>query len=466
MTRAPEAGLRTVRPLTARYVASDVGSRPLEPANADPEVVRNVRMALEDRLLTRPAFLEATEVARLEDDLNGVVDLLFSLPDRLFDGDLAAFAAAVGLNPAQTRLVLRSPVPEPTRIGRADLYRDDTGFRLLEFNLSSALGGLQTPELNRLLLTDDRLARFVHDERLSFPDTVAALAEVIKAAAPGCGRSAAPRRVALMDCASGYRSTEPEIRVLARLLASHGVTAVPCHTGQVREDGGRILVDGDRIDVVYRFFTLGELTADAASTAAAEALLDALARCEVPLLSPLRTSMHGNKLALAMLWEDACQETFAPHELELVRRLLPWTHELRTGTVRTREGAAVDLLDHCRRHRERLVLKPAHGLGGTGTVLGRGVGDEEWAAHLNASLGRPHVVQELVAPQPEPFPSTAEPGAASEWVLNWGAFLIGRRYAGAFLRGLPTERADVISYAERAHAGCVFQARTDRTCSE
>ncbi|MET9356581.1 hypothetical protein ABZY14_26865 [Streptomyces sp. NPDC006617] len=455
MTRAARAGSRTAARLTARYL--DVaGDRAPVLEDADPRLAGNVRLALEERLLTRPAFLEAAEVEELEVDLNGIVDLLLSLPDRLFDGDLPAFAAAVGLNPAQARLALRAPVPEPARIGRADLYRDGTGFRLLEFNLSSALGGLQTPELNRLLLSDGRLARFVRDEGLCFPDTVLALAEAITDATGAVGHPA-PHRVALMDCAGGYRATEPEIRVLAGLLAPHGVEAVPCHTGQVREAGGRILVDGRPVDLVYRFFTLGELTADAASATAAGALLDSFARCGVPVLSPLRTSMHGNKRALAMLWEERCRRTFTPREQELVRRLLPWTRELRPGTVTTREGTGVDLLDHCRRNRRRLVLKPAHGLGGAGTVLGRSATDEEWAALLRTALERPHVVQELVTPQPEPFPA-ADGSGAGGWVLNWGAFLIGRRYAGSFLRGLPTARADVVSYAARAHAGCVFQA--------
>jgi hypothetical protein len=258
-----------------------------------------------------------------------------------------------------------------------------------------------------------------------------------------------------MDCPSGYRWTEREITVLARLLAPHGIEAFGCHTGQVSESGGRVVVQGRPVDVVYRYFTLGELTSDAATTAAAEELLDVFARCEVPVLSPLRTSMHGNKRALAMLWEERFQSTLTARERDLVGRVLPWTHELRHGPATVR-GERVDLLTHCLRHRERLVLKPAHGLGGSGTVLGRAVTDEEWGTSLERALSQPHVVQELVTPVPESFPDP-QTGEPAEWVLNWGAFLIGRRYAGAFLRGLPAGRADVVSYAAGAHAGCVFQ---------
>jgi hypothetical protein len=450
----PRTG-RPADPITARYLEADAGRRPITPAALDPDRLRTVRAAFEDRFLSRPVFLAATDAALLEADLNGVVDLLLSLPERLFDGDLHAFAAAVGLRPHQARLALRPPAPAPVRIGRADLYRDAHGFKLLEFNLSSALGGLQIPEMNRLLLDDAAVAEFVEAEGLGFPDTVAALAEAVRATARQSGHAQEPYRVALMDCPAGYRGTEPEITVLARLLAPHGIEAFGCHTGQVSESGGRVAVQGRPVDVVYRYFTLGELTADAATTAAAEELMDVFARCGVPVLSPLRTSMHGNKRALAMLWEERCRSTLTARERDLVARLLPWTHELRHGPATVR-GERVDLLAHCRRHRERLVLKPAHGLGGSGTVLGRAVTDGEWAAGLERALSQPHIVQELVTPVPEAFPAP-QTGEPAGWVLNWGAFLIGRRYAGAFLRGLPAGRADVVSYAAGAYAGCVFQ---------
>ncbi|MFG2116795.1 glutathionylspermidine synthase family protein [Streptomyces sp. NPDC048718] len=442
--------------LTGRYLGSAAGRSALWPENPDQHRLHAVREGLEDRFLTRPFFLQKEEVDLLERDLNGVVDLLFSLPERLFDGDPHAFASAVGLRPEQARIALRPPVREPGRIGRADLYHDGTGFRLLEFNLSSALGGLETAELNRLLLEDPKLADFATEEGLAFPDSLGAVARLIRETADNAGHDGGTLRVALMDWHTGYPKTEPEIRVLARLLGEHGIEAVPCHTGQVREADGRILADGRPVDLVYRFFTLGELTADSASSARADELLDAFTRCDVPVLSPLSTSLYSNKRALAMLWDDRCLSTYDATERALVERLLPWTRELRPGPALVR-GERTDLIAYCERNRSRLVLKPSHGLGGVGTVLGRGVSDGEWSDALNrASEGR-YIVQELVTPQPEYCPDP-ETNGLSPWIVNWGAFLVGRRYAGAFLRGLPADRADVISYDNKAHAGCAFQA--------
>ncbi|RLV10337.1 hypothetical protein CTZ27_03765 [Streptomyces griseocarneus] len=441
--------------LTERYLRSPAGASPIRPGTSDQVRLEMLHDSFESRYLTRPVFLEAAEVRRLEADLDGTMDLLFSLPDRLFDGDAHAFAAAVGLRPDQARLALRPPVREPARIGRADLYHDGTAFRLLEFNLSSALGGPEIPELNRLMRADRALADFTDAEGLVFPDTVAALAEAIATAAESSGTPT----VAVMDWSPGYHKTEPALRALAALLEPHGIDAFACHTDQVRERDGRITVDGRHVDAVHRYFTLGELTADAASTAEAERLLDAFARCDVPVLSPLRTSMHGNKRALAMLWEERCRATLDPAESALIDRFLPWTHALRPGTAEIR-GESVDLLAHCRRHRDRLVLKPSHGLGGSGTVLGRAVTDDAWDRALQQAAGQRYIVQELVDPRPEHFP-TEDGTGFTPWSLNWGAFLIGHRYAGTFLRGLPAGAADVISYDNKAYAGCVFQEPAD-----
>ncbi|WP_199573486.1 ATP-grasp domain-containing protein [Streptomyces murinus] len=441
--------------LTSRFLNSALGRTPVWPQSPDPERLRLVQDGFENRFLSRPVFLEADEVEQLERDLNGIVTLLFSLPERLFDGDLHAFASAVGLRPEQASLVLSTRTAPPARIGRADLYHDGSGFRLLEFNLSSALGGLQLAELNRLMLKDRGLAEFAATEDLDFPDVAALLAAlIVGAAGPHQAAGRATPTVAVMDWPAGYSRTEPFLRTFAEMLRHHGIDAFPCHTGQMDVREGRVVVDGRSIDLVYRFFTLGELTADPASLAEAQRLLGVLARHDVTVLSPLQTSIYGNKRALALLHDQRYRDAFEPAERALVDRLVPWTHDVRDDKIRVGR-VAEDLLAHCRDRRADLVLKPAHGLGGTGTVLGRNVTDAEWGRLLDGALGSPHVVQELVAAEPEFFvdPVSAEPVPL---VLNWGAFLIGQRYGGSFIRGLPERSADVISFSNGASSACAF----------
>ena len=63
------------------------------------------------RCMTRPVFLGHAEQAQLAADLDHLFQTLTTLPGRLFGGDFAAFARAVGLTEDQVTAVLRSRAP-------------------------------------------------------------------------------------------------------------------------------------------------------------------------------------------------------------------------------------------------------------------------------------------------------------------------------------------------------------------
>src|ERR1039458_6904664 len=60
------------------------------------------------RYLSRPVFIGAAERDQLHADLENLRTALVSLPDRLYGGDLAAFARAAGMTDDQADAVLRS----------------------------------------------------------------------------------------------------------------------------------------------------------------------------------------------------------------------------------------------------------------------------------------------------------------------------------------------------------------------
>ena len=120
------------------------------------------------RCLNRPVFLEAAEYGRLTSDLDLLHSALIRLPERVFDGDLAAFARTVGLTAEQTRAVVRGRGTASSRMGRADMYKDEQGFHLLEINLGSTVGGVDNPVLNQALLELPFIAGFVEEHDLTY----------------------------------------------------------------------------------------------------------------------------------------------------------------------------------------------------------------------------------------------------------------------------------------------------------
>ena len=104
------------------------------------------------RYLSRPLFLGHRECEQLYADLVNLRSALVSLPNRLYGGDLAAFARAVGANELQVSAVMRTRGAAVTMQTRADMYADQSGFRLLELNMGSALGGMDNADMSRALL--------------------------------------------------------------------------------------------------------------------------------------------------------------------------------------------------------------------------------------------------------------------------------------------------------------------------
>lgn len=72
-----------------------------------------------------------------------------------------------------------------------------------------------------------------------------------------------------------------------------------------------------------------------------------------------------------------------------------------------------------------------------------------------------YVVQRLVRPVPELFPS-AVPGRLTAWTVAWGAFMMRQGYAGMVTRAVPAETgAGIVNFTKGALVGCGFHAQGD-----
>jgi uncharacterized circularly permuted ATP-grasp superfamily protein len=84
-------------------------------------------------------------------------------------------------------------------------------------------------------------------------------------------------------------------------------------------------------------------------------------------------------------------------------------------------------------HRERLVIKPAHGLGGQGVVLGGRTGAGEWEEAVRAGLGR-DVVQARIHLQRERYPLAARGLPLVDLFEDTDPFVFGSETGGMLTR--------------------------------
>ncbi len=410
-----------------------------------------------DRYVTRPALLGTGQVHELQADLAGIFTLLASLPQRLFGGDLRAAGRAAGMIPYQIDAVERTFTGAPACLGRADLYRETGGFRLLEFNLVSAVGGLEIADLNRVLLNYPALAAFVAESGLHYIDTMARIAEVIKAEGErigaGSGSGSGPV-VAIVDTPSNFAPFADRFRFMADIWSGMGLSGIACSLDRLEERSGRLFADGRRVDVVYRYFLIEDLL-DPASQTLIEPVLRAAEKGHVALLSGMDSELYGSKAMMALLSDEANRAAFTAAETDLIDRLLPWTAMLRPGLV-TVDGEPADLMAYALARQSNLVLKPTLMHGGIGVVPGWTTSQEQWREYLQACSGGPYILQRRVRPVTEPFPVPGQPGAVEPLALNWGVFMVGDQYAGTLIRGAPDPDVGVLSRATGARVGCCF----------
>ncbi|MBB0245960.1 hypothetical protein FNQ90_18070 [Streptomyces alkaliphilus] len=413
------------------------------------------------KALNRPVFLDSTDRRRLESDLNGLFRLLTTIPDRLFDGDRRAFAEAVGMTPTQVELVMRGAGRRLPPMSRADMYREPGGFRLMELNTGSSLGGWQMGEFSRDVPTNAAFRSFAEAENLVHPDPIGEIARVLRAETAHAGFDLPGRPVlALTEWPDSYTKTKPWLDFVVPDWLRHGFDTVVCHLGEFDYRDGVPHIHGRKVDVVYRIFLPGEMVDEQRSHELVDPLLDAVSAGHTFLFAGLDCELYGNKGSLAMLSDERNRDAFGADELALIERILPWTRFLRDEEV-SRGGRRVDLLSHVLAHKDRLALKPTLLYGGVGVIPGWSVEQDEWEHHIREAVDGPFVVQERVLPVMERF--VTEDGLGFErMAVAYGVMMVGDTYAGMLVRGTPDPDVGIVSMSNGAQIGCCFHVADRR----
>lgn len=438
----------THRAITADYLSSFERSGLRAADVLDAVRHSTVDTSFGGRSLSRPVFLGHGEITQLTEDLDRLRTLLTDLPARMFGGDMAAFARAVGGAETQVKVSVRGQGDTPPQMCRADLLLEETGFRLMEINWGSALGGLDSGGLNRAMLDHPFVGDFVTRRRLTYVDPMVELVETLftECKVPSGTRPA----VALTDWPQSFPSLEARLHRSAADLAAFGMDAYPCHLGQLRYSDGRVWLGEAPIDVVYRLFMTEDLL-DESGPALIEPVLQAADRRDVAIFTSMDSELYGSKGALALLTDESMRVLYEPDELATLDRILPWTRIVRSGPV-TVDGAGVDLLDYALKEQHELILKPSMLHGGMGVVPGWTVDAEEWRQRIEAAMDQPHVLQRRIRAVPEIFPTDT---GTESWILTWGIFMGSRGYAGMYLRG--STSADVTNNMSTGGTGtCCF----------
>ncbi|WP_406397704.1 hypothetical protein OH805_02205 [Streptomyces sp. NBC_00879] len=405
------------------------------------------------RLLSRPLFAPQQAVDRAAADTAGIFELITSLPQRLFDGDLGAYCRALGIDERTQKLITRLGGGAPPMYGRTDMSFDGSRFRLLEFNIASELGGIdRAGTLPRLWAQAPGFTSFAAEHALTYLDTGRLVAETLRAAARPVAGGRTPV-VALLEAPGGLAKFGAVWEAVAELMRAEGLDFRVGEVHAVRSRGKRITLDGTAVDLVLRCFCAEEILAEPDGEAMVEPLFQAHEQGTVVLWTPLESYLFSNKGALALLSRPRLRDRFSTEELALIDRLLPWTRSL-PHQART---SAPDLFAECLARQHELILKPRAQYGGSGVLAGWETPAGRWRRALESVDACGAVVQERAHTRPEPVLDPAT-GRTEVWRTVWSLFLTPDGHAGTYARALPADAGAVVGMGadQRACTAGVF----------
>jgi hypothetical protein len=116
-----------------------------------------------------------------------------------------------------------------------------------------------------------------------------------------------------------------------------------------------------------------------------------------------RSLFFYSKLLFAALSDPAFAHLLGPELSSELQQYIPWSRIVREGKTLYR-GRTIDLVPYIAEAREHFVLKPAHGFGGLGVLLGWTCSSDEWNQALKNALETPFLVQERIQQKLEPYP--------------------------------------------------------------
>jgi hypothetical protein len=219
------------------------------------------------------------------------------------------------------------------------------------------------------------------------------------------------------------------------------------------DDRGFLLADGRTVDAVLRLFD----GFSQPGSAGLDALIRAVRARTVGMYTSEATRLLGNKMVLTWLWQDIGR--LSGPDSEFVRRHIPWS-------------AAVEAvpLPEALARQATLVLKPGHGHGGTGVVIGPAVPPEAWRQALDSAAAQgQHILQEFTDGDRVTLSFTHEGTgetrtASVRFIL--GPFIFGGQTAGVLVRHGTPDAGPVLNAVRGAFAGTALLARDDATAAD
>ncbi|MES2523071.1 MAG: hypothetical protein V4617_10260 [Gemmatimonadota bacterium] len=359
----------------------------------------------------RPRFLSVSEYRQLSIACSLVGSAFEAV--RVAAMTDAGLRAQFGLTGWEEELIHADPgfqVASPTSRLDAFYASGPDGLKFTEYNAETPAGGAYNDALSRVFMALPAMHEFARTHlAVPLPAAPSIIHAMLGAFHAWRGVREKPV-VCILDWADV--PTRSEFVLFEREFAALGIEAFIGDPRDAEFTGGRLLVGGRHVTLIYKRVLIDELvTREGLESPVVRAVREGA----VCMVNPFRCKMLHKKASLAVVSDERQAPLLSADQRQAVAAHVPWTRVVEER--RTEHGGTqVDLVEFTSANRERLVLKPNDEYGGKGIVLGWTVDDAAWQAAVRTALGEPYIVQERVEVPSEGWPA-----------LTGGALHIGER---------------------------------------
>lgn len=438
--------------------ADDVTGRYVELCRSSPAAAKSAEAAF-SRLaaanpniaLPRPLFVSHERMSRISSGARRLVALYEKVLARCFAGDIDGFLRAQGLPKTRREVIRENLVGEHYYYGRPDVILTSDGFRFVELNVGSELGGYHVGEFNEVMLAEGEFASFAASEGLWHVDPRDVLINRLREVSRRVVGAEDPV-VALVEESSPQPSG---VESITKTLRARGLRVVQGDLRDISTRHGKIVIHGDtEVDVVLRYFFATHLMDNQHDRQQAALLTKAHLNGHTALFTPMDSALYESKANLGLLYHDAIWRELSSAERSFVRSVVPRTRLLGSDFAVVSPAERKATIDECRQRRQDLVLKPATGQASRGVQLGAAMTDREWHTALQDAEHGDYLVQDRVVPLDEQVINPADM-TLEKWHATLGVFCDGEGFGGVRVMGQRADRVGIFGWGIKRY-GCLF----------
>jgi len=172
----------------------------------------------------------------------------------------------------------------------------------------------------------------------------------------------------------------------------------------------------------------------------------------------LGMTLDADKRNLGLIIELAENDKFSKEENELILKCIPWSTEVKKKDI-VYQKQRVDLVSFLKENKDNMVIKSATGYQGKDVFIGKFSTSEEWDKAIEEGLKE----TDFIAQEYCDSVDFLAPNKQNDWTphkLIWGAFGFGNKYGGVWVRMSEVENdVGVINSATGAVEAIVFEVK-------